>query len=90
MANTLPDVQLTPNVWTNLYTATGIAVGTALDIWNKGPYQADIAINAMAPANGVGVPLYNGPLGSYLSISAGESGVWAICLAGTRLCVQAA
>lgn len=90
MANTLPDVVVAANVWTNLYSATGITVGTALDIWNKGPYQADIAIKATTPANGVGVPLYTGPLGSYLSIDAGESGVWALSIAGTRLCVQAA
>lgn len=36
MADTLPDVAIVSTAWTSLNNATGLAIGTALEIQNKG------------------------------------------------------
>lgn len=85
MADTKADVVLPPNTWVNLYAATGIAVGTALDIWNKGSMAVVIAIKAIQPGSNIGVPLYTA---GYKYITAGESGAWAYSTAPAMLSVQ--
>ncbi len=88
MADTRPDVVVAPNQWTNLYSVTGIMVGTAVDIWNKGSNNCDIAIKATAPTVGTGTQLWVGPIGSHISVTAGETGLWAYSTLGTRLLIQ--
>lgn len=88
MSDTKEDVILPPGIWTDLYAVSGITVGSAIDIYNKGSHRADIAIKATSPTGVIGVPLHTGSTGSYLGISAGESGAWARSEGGTRLSVQ--
>lgn len=81
MANTLPDVTIAQQVWTNLYTASGITVGTAVTLYNKGSQPFYVAISASAPVTSnqsFGIPVYpyNTPTAS-LNVPAGASGLWA-------------
>lgn len=77
MADTRPDINLVPNVWTDLYAASGINIGAAISIWNKGSDNILIAIKATAPTDNRGMPLYTGVYG-YAQVTQGESGVWAM------------
>lgn len=90
MADTRADVAISNAVWTDLYAGSGIAVGTACSVFNKGSNACLIAISLAAPAaTTTGVPLYVGAMGSYAHISAGESGLWAYCPQGaTSILVQ--
>jgi hypothetical protein len=84
MADTRADITVQEGVWVDLYSSSGIAVGTAVDVFNKGNWPCLIAIKATAPASPtLGVPLYTGAIGSHLSISAGESGLWCYSPQGT-------
>lgn len=91
MADTRPDVVIPPATWTNVYAATGITVGTAVEMFNKGTATATISTAAAAPASSVGIPLYpfTGEGGEVsLSIGSGENGLWAYCPQGTRIVVR--
>ncbi len=90
MSDTRTDVTIPEAVWTDLYAATGIAVGTAVSVYNKGSSAVRLCIKATIPLSvRLGVPLYVGPQGSYAYISAGESGLWAYCdQIGSYLLVQ--
>ncbi len=84
MADTLADVAIPEGVWTDLYDETGIAVGTAVSVYNKGSNACLLAIKATIPSGStLGVPLHVGPNGSYAYVAAGESGLWAYCVQGT-------
>lgn len=87
MADTRPDVTLPPNVWVDLYAASGINVGAAATIWNKGSDAVLIAIKLTAPTDGRGTPIYNGPLG-HIQVTQGESGVWAKSVLGSSVMIQ--
>lgn len=88
MADTRADIILSPSTWTDLYAATGLVIGTALFIINKGSNTCDVAIKAVAPTDTRGLPLFAGPIGSSVQITQGESGLWAYSALGTRLFVQ--
>ena len=84
MADTIADVTVPEGVWTDLYDATSIAVGTAVTVINKGSNSCALAISLAAPASvSVGVPLYVGPIGSTALVAVGGSGLWAYCVHGT-------
>lgn len=75
MADTRTDVAIPKATWIDLYVGSSIAVGTAVDIWNKGSSSAIVAIKSTAPSDTVsGVPL---PVGGYLRCSSGASGLFA-------------
>ena len=92
MADTRADVVVAQATWTNLYSASSIAPGTAVSVYNKGSRPCNLMIKATTPGTNLtgGVPLFDGPVGSYAYIAAGESGLWAYCAAagGTTLLVQ--
>lgn len=89
MADTRPDVILPAGVWVNCYTATGIVVGTAIDIYNKGSQGCTLVIKATQPATpALGMYLFSGSTGSHAYITAGESGLWAYSDGGTRILIQ--
>jgi hypothetical protein len=94
MANTRDDVLIASQTWTDLYAATGIVVGTAVNVYNKGSNACLLCIKATSPDTDtqIGAPLYAGSVGSFANISAGESGLWVYCdaAAGTRILVQEA
>jgi hypothetical protein len=78
MANTRPDVTLVANLWVDIYAATGIAVGTALQIYNKGNTKLCAQIKATSPSDlSSSLPIFEaGNYGSTMYVSAGESGFW--------------
>lgn len=90
MADTKADIKIPRSTWVDLYDETGIAVGTAVDIFNKGYDTCEIAIKATQPSEIMGVPLLAGAVGSYLHVTTGESGLWAYSRTGTTLSVQEA
>lgn len=75
MANTRDDITLTAATWTNLYTASSITVGTAVDLWNKSSAACYVVASATEPSGTTkGIPLN---IGGYLHVTAGEVGLWA-------------
>jgi hypothetical protein len=88
MADTRADVSCPAGVWVNLYAASGIAVGTAVDVWNKGNYPANLVIKSTSPSGSLGIPIFSGPSGSHRYVTSGESGLWAYSDGGTHLSVQ--
>lgn len=89
MAITRLDSVLPAHTWTNLYALTGIAAGTAVNVYNKGSNPAQLVIKSTIPTvNSMGVPVYSGPVGSYAYVAAGEVGLWAYSDSGTTLLVQ--
>lgn len=78
MADTRNDVTLTKDTWVDLYAATGISVGTAVSVLNKGSTDVYVAIKATSPTGATfGVPVYSGSFDNMVTISASESGLWA-------------
>ena len=57
MADTLPNVTLPPNIWVDLYAATGVPVGTAIGVSNIG--VADVYLT-VAPSEHA-TPYHNLP-----------------------------
>ena len=72
---TISDVDL-KKAWLDIYSATGITVGTAVDIQNKGSDMVFVQVKGSAPAadnrDGYVILPYEN-----LQIGAGEVGLWA-------------
>lgn len=84
MANTLPDVTLNNLVYQELYTETGIAVGTAIFIQNKAQsIRIQIQSSQPIPTSTDGVQIQ--PL-EFFAVDSGESGVWV--KGSGKVCVQ--
>lgn len=92
MADTRLDVSIPANMWKDIYLATGITVGTALEIFNKGSNPCLLVIRGSQPTvNTMGIPLGWEASGNYRYISSGESGLWVYSPGNsTYLCVQEA
>ena len=76
MANTIDDVVI-GNTWVNVYSLSGIAVGTSVQVQNKGNGYILLAISATSPASGSVKGYVLEPFKACL-VDAGESGLWAI------------
>lgn len=76
MADTLPDVQLSRDSYTDLYAASGIAVGAKVLVQNKSNGIVNYVISAAQPTDddNSGNPIE--PL-KFLEVDAGENGLWA-------------
>jgi hypothetical protein len=85
MANTRNDITIPEGVWTNLYTLSGITVGTAVTLVNKGCTSFDVAISAAAPTTVKGFPVFPGAIGSIVSIPAASTGLWGFSASGDSL-----
>jgi len=86
MAVTRADVTLTADTWTDLYAATGIAVGTAVNVTNKGSRKVFLAIKLAAPTGATfGYPLFAGDIGNFAAVDAAEVGLWAYCADGAGI-----
>ncbi len=76
---TLPDVDLSEAAWTDLYTATGIAVGTELLVTNKSPQRratlVQESVSLPDPTDDNGEPVLTGQ--SYV-VTAGATSAYAI------------
>lgn len=82
MATTRVDVAIPKGVWTNLYTASSITVGTQVTIFNKGSNHCKIATSASAPTVD-GFHLYSFPQSEAIEVAPGEAGLWAFSPNGT-------
>lgn len=80
MTDSKSDVAVVKGTWLNLYAASGIAVGTAVTVINKGSQPVYVAVSASAPAVPVGTPkgfpLYVGEHSTPLAIPSAVSGLW--------------
>lgn len=85
MANTRPDVVIPQGVWVDLYAASSVTVGTAVELFNKGSVGCCIATSLSAPSSTTGIPFTD-----TIQIAAGELGLWAYCLGSqdTRLIIR--
>lgn len=88
MADTRPSITLPAGVWVDVYTTSGIPVGTAINIWNIGIEACILAIKSTIPTDERGVPLWSGAIGSSIQLTQGETGLWAKSVDGTYLTVQ--
>tara|TARA_R110000850_G_scaffold3345_4_gene16052 strand:+ start:401 stop:691 length:291 start_codon:yes stop_codon:yes gene_type:complete len=81
MATTIPDVEVDSNAWVDIYSVTGIAVGTALNIANKGVTWCRLYEGASAPAlNVTDGDLISNYSSDYATaeVKTGSLSVWAI------------
>jgi hypothetical protein len=87
MADTIADVALTNTAYVDLYAATGISVGIALVLQNKGNSDIIVVISAGQPTatdtDGVAVR----PFG-FVAVDPNESGAWAISATESKVSVQ--
>lgn len=91
MSVTRPDVVIPNATWVDLYAGSGISVGTAVTVINKGNYPCQLVIKATAPTDtSLGFPLpASDKVGNYAYVAASEVGLWAYCpQRTTRLLVQ--
>jgi hypothetical protein len=84
MAVTRINVSVPMGVWTDLYAASGIAVGTEVMLFNKDGMIVNVAASLAAPTTVKGIPLYAFTAASDpLDIPPGEPGLWAFSPVGT-------
>jgi hypothetical protein len=80
MADTRSDISVPTGAWLNLYTASGVTVGTEVSVINKGSGTFFVFISATAPSilpATKGIPVYVGSASNAVTIPAGSSGLWA-------------
>lgn len=83
----LAPVNLPIDTWVNLYTATGLTVGTKLTIQNLGDRRVILVDSASQPAAGTGYNVLQ-PY-EFLTTAATPSGVWAKASTNGKLQVEA-
>jgi hypothetical protein len=87
MADTIADVALTDAAYVDLYATTGISVGIALVLQNKGNSDIIVVISASQPTvsdtDGVAVRPFE-----FVGVDPNESGVWAIAATESKISVQ--
>ena len=76
MADTLPNIRLPQNQWVNLYTASGIPVGTRIQIQNVGNTDVQTVTSATAPTAATGYNKIRPTSLTFVS-QASPSGAWA-------------
>lgn len=79
MADTLPNITIPPGVWVDLYTLSGIAVGTKITVENTGAADVYLAVQATQPATDHTEYNILKRTGPKMTNSAGDSGAWAFC-----------
>lgn len=88
MATSLPDVKIPTNKWIDLYSETGISVGTQIIVQNKGDAEAELSESLLEPIETTGsnkIPQY-----TYLTNATAAVGAWAFSKLGTVLHVEEA
>lgn len=88
MATSLPSVTIPLNTWVDLYSDTGISIGTQLIIQNIGSSEAILVESASQPTPSIGHNTI--PVRSYLTNAASAVGAWAFSETGTTLQVEEA
>lgn len=80
MADTLQNITIPKNTWVDLYSESGISVGTAISVQNIG--VADIYLTVRPTQPPVDYDAYNvvqKENGVRLRNTSGDSGAWAFC-----------
>lgn len=77
MADTLPNVPLPKGVPVDLYSATGIIVGTRIIVQNLSGAEVNLTAKATAPTFGDGFFILKRSQEAENEI--GDSGAWAVC-----------
>lgn len=91
MADTIPNVVVQPDTITNIYTATGIAVGTKINVAMLGQGSASLYSGATPPAKVDNSTGYRDLLSNEnLDNDAGDSGAFIYSLLGCTINVQEA
>lgn len=90
MATSLPSVSLPQGVWVDLYSETGISLGTQLIIQNIGSSNAKLTESASEPGNVDSVGGNTIEPKVYLTNASGNVGAWAFSWSGTKLQVEEA
>ena len=80
MSDTIDDVIIT-NTWNNIYSLSGISVGTSIQVQNKGSSYVLLAISATQPASGSLKGYVLEPFKACL-VDAGETGLWGMTTGG--------
>ena len=86
MDESLPKVELKKETWVDLYSVTGISVGTPLIIQNTGKGAAIVSESASVPTTSIGHNYL--PIGGYVTNQSGAVGAWAKSGRGTTLQVE--
>lgn len=76
MADTLPNVDLPVGQWVNLYTATGLTVGTQLQVQNIGQVNVRLVTQAAQPTDESGYNIIKPDSLTFVSQTA-PTGAWA-------------
>lgn len=76
MADTLPNITIPANTWVNLYTASGIAVGTQIRVKLIGGGEVKLVAKATQPTN---LSAYDVLVSRAVPVTnrSGDSGAWA-------------
>lgn len=76
MADTLPNVDLPQGTWVNLYTATGLTVGTQIQVQNIGGVDVRLVTQAAQPTDETGFNVIRPTSLTFVSQTA-PTGAWA-------------
>ena len=83
MADNLQNVAIPQNVWTDLYTLTGITVGTQLVVENSGDIDVYLAVQATKPdQDHNSYNIVKRPPSVSVQNTEGDPGAWAFCQGG--------
>lgn len=85
MANTIPDISSVNGSFTDVYTSSGITVGTSIIIQNKSTSALYVQISALQPLSTSTDGVYIQPYQFYV-VDAGEVGCW--IRGNGKICVQ--
>ena len=77
MADTLPNIKLTADVWVDLYAETGISVGTQIIAQNIGVCDVYLASQAAQPTSEIAHQIIK--RSQHSRNDAGDAGAWAYC-----------
>lgn len=89
MAESLPPVESPQGQWVDLYSSTGIAVGTQLIVQNIGGNNARLSESLSEPASD-NYGYFKIQKNEFLTNNAGAIGAWSYSPAGTILQVEEA
>ena len=86
MADTLPNTILPPGVWVDLYADTGIQIGCKIIVQNIGVCDVYLVTQATEPTDESARQILQ--RSKFALNDNGDSGAWAICLAGGAVNVR--
>ncbi len=77
MTDTLENIKLTANVWTDLYSITGITVGSKIVVQNIGACDVSLSSQETKPGDENATQIVQ--RGKWVSNDFNDAGAWAYC-----------